>query len=116
MSESTSAASAYVGMTRARHDNIAHLVAETPEQAKTIWESACGRDRADLGVAHARLQAIDDIDRYGSNGPAKTRVQAVAAERRKAGRRKPDRRHVEPRRTEPLDPVHQSNPGPSIGF
>ncbi len=36
----TSAASAYVGMTRGRHHNIAHLVAETPEQARTIWEQA----------------------------------------------------------------------------
>ena len=63
MTESTSAASAYVGMTRGRHDNVAHLVAETPEHAQAIWDAAFSRDRADLGVAHARLQAIDDIDR-----------------------------------------------------
>ena len=77
MGETTSAASAYVGMTRGRHDNVAHLVADDPEQARAIWEQALGRDRADLGVAHARLQAIDDIDRYGPNGPAKVRTHAA---------------------------------------
>ena len=85
MSENTSAASAYVGMTRGRHDNVAHLVAETPEHAQVIWDAALSRDRADLGVAHARLQALDDIDRYGPNAPVQARAQAKAAARASSG-------------------------------
>ena len=61
----TGAAAAYVAMTRGRHGNTAHLVAETVEDARQQWIEVFGRDRADLGPAHARRQAIDAIDRYG---------------------------------------------------
>ena len=37
----------------------------TVEDARKQWVAAFGRDRADLGPAHARRQAIDSIDRYG---------------------------------------------------
>lgn len=63
--ETTGAAAAYVAMTRGRHDNVVHLVAETVEDARSQWVAVFGRDRADLGPAHARRQAIDAIDRYG---------------------------------------------------
>lgn len=63
--EHTTAASAYVGMTRGREDNVAHLVAEDLDQARAQWEEVFGRDRADLGPAHAAALAADDIDRYG---------------------------------------------------
>ena len=66
ISETTGAAAAYVAMTRGRHDNTAHLVAETVEQARAQWVEVFARDRADLGPAHAKQQAIDAIDRYGS--------------------------------------------------
>ena len=52
-------------MTRGRDGNTAHLVAETVEDARKQWIEVFGRDRADLGPAHARRQAIDAIDRYG---------------------------------------------------
>ncbi|WP_300404150.1 MobF family relaxase [Nocardioides sp.] len=106
----TTAASAYVGMTRGRHDNTAHVIAETPAQARTMWEGACSRERADLGVAHARLQALDDIDRYGPIGHPS--VKKVA-------------RQPETGRKRALDPAHDTVPsrspsssrsGPSIGF
>jgi len=52
--EHTGAASAYVGMTRGRERNVAHLVAESVEDARRQWVEVFGRDRADLGPAHAR--------------------------------------------------------------
>jgi exodeoxyribonuclease V alpha subunit len=117
MGESTSAASAYVGMTRGRHDNVAHLVAETSEQARAIWERACSRDRADLGVAHARLQAIDDIDRYGPIAPAQARAKAKAAEGVNHRRRETQRHEFEPWRAGHEEPKSRpSRPGPGIGF
>jgi len=66
--EHTGAASAYVAMTRGRHANTAHLVAESLEDAMRQWIDVFSRDRADLGPAHARRQAIDAIDRYGPDG------------------------------------------------
>ena len=110
LGQATTAASAYVGMTRGRHDNTAHLIAETPAQARTMWEGACSRERADLGVAHARLQALDDIDRYGPIGhPSVKKIP----------------RQPETERKRALDPAHDTSPdrsrsssrsGPSIGF
>lgn len=61
----TGAASAYVGMTRGSENNVAHLVAESVEDARNQWGAVFGRDRADLGPAHARGLAADAIDRYG---------------------------------------------------
>ena len=110
LGQGTTAASAYVGMTRGRHENTAHLIAETPAQARTMWEGACSRERADLGVAHARLQALDDIDHYGPIGhPSVKKIP----------------RQPETTRTLANDPAHDTSPdrtrsssrsGPSIGF
>lgn len=61
------AASAYVGMTRGRERNVAHLVAESVEDARKQWGVVFGRDRADLGPAHAANAAAEAIDRYGPN-------------------------------------------------
>jgi exodeoxyribonuclease V alpha subunit len=65
ISETTGAAAAYVGMTRGRHHNTAHLVAETTDDARAQWIDVFSRDRADLGPSHAAQTAADDIDRYG---------------------------------------------------
>ncbi len=64
--ETTGAAAAYVAMTRGRQTNVAHLVAESGEDARRQWVDVFSRDRADLGPAHARGQAIEAIDRYGA--------------------------------------------------
>jgi hypothetical protein len=72
--EHTGAASAYVAMTRGRESNTAHLVAENLEDARKQWTEVFSRDRADLGPAHARRQAIDAIERYG---PAATHRQGI---------------------------------------
>ncbi|MEQ7847450.1 MobF family relaxase [Nocardioides kribbensis] len=63
--ETTGPAAAYVAMTRGRQSNVAHLVADSVEDARKQWTDVFIRDRADLGPAHARGQAIDAIDRYG---------------------------------------------------
>ena len=71
LGEHTSAASAYVAMTRGRHDNIAHLVAEDEADARRQWEQVFARDRADLGPAAAAQQAAEDIERYGTQQPTR---------------------------------------------
>jgi len=67
LGKATGAASAYVAMTRGRHNNTAHLVADTPDDARTQWIETFSRDRADLGPAHAAETALEAIDRYGTH-------------------------------------------------
>ncbi len=79
LGETTGAASAYVAMTRGRHHNTAHLVAETIDDARAQWVGVFSRDRADLGPSHAAHRAADDIDRYGPNAtPRPATLQATA--------------------------------------
>ena len=59
------ASSAYVGMTRGRERNVAHLVAESVEDAQRQWIEVFGRDRADLGPANAARLAADAVERHG---------------------------------------------------
>ena len=59
-------------MTRGRDANTAHLVAESLDDARQQWVEVFSRDRADLGPAHARTRAIEDIDRYGPVAPPRT--------------------------------------------
>jgi hypothetical protein len=79
----TGAASAYVGMTRGRERNVAHLVAESVEDARRQWVEVFGRFRADLGPSHARGLAVEAIDRYGP-------MQARYTRRTSAPKRRPD--------------------------
>lgn len=67
--EHTGAASAYVGMTRGRERNVAHLVAGSVEDARNQWIAVFGRDRADLGPGVARVTAAEAVDRYGPTAP-----------------------------------------------
>ncbi|MDZ5661405.1 MobF family relaxase [Nocardioides sp. S-58] len=79
LGETTGAASAYVGMTRGRHHNVAHLVAESIDDARSQWVDVFSRDRADLGPRHAAQRAADDIDRYGPNERQTSAVLQAAA-------------------------------------
>ena len=86
--DGTGAAAAYVGMTRGRDRNTAHLVAETTGQARAQWVDVFGRDRADLGPAHATQTAARDIERYGPRAqpraaelPVRTPHSAIAGDR-----------------------------------
>lgn len=60
-----SASSTYVGMTRGRSSNTAHIVAGSLKDARTHWISTFSRDRADLGPTYAAWVAQRDLDRHG---------------------------------------------------
>jgi hypothetical protein len=79
--EHTGAAAAYVGMTRGRECNVAHLVAESVEDARKQWIDVFSRDRADLGPARAREAAAESIDRYGPVAPRYARRPAAGVPR-----------------------------------
>jgi hypothetical protein len=53
VTDDTTAASAYVAMTRGRQNNTAHLVADNVDDAREQWISVFSRNRADLGPSHA---------------------------------------------------------------
>ena len=75
--ETTGAAAAYVGMTRGRDDNVAHLVADSLDDARRQWVDVFSRDRADLGPGHAAEAAAEDMERYGAQAPPRPpRLQA----------------------------------------
>ena len=100
LGESTGAASAYVAMTRGRHHNTAHLVADTTDDARAQWIGAFARDGADLGPAHARETALETIDRYGPLAPTLDPFDPPAPT---------DRRRQPP-------PVPAGTPGPAPGI
>ena len=56
LGETTGAAAAYVGMTRGRETNTAHLVADSLDEARAQWIETFSRSRADLETGHARHQ------------------------------------------------------------
>src|SRR4051795_7469332 len=67
--EHTGAASAYVGMTRGRAANTAHLIAEDLAEAREQWITVFGRDRADLGPGHAAQLAAAEAAHYVAPRP-----------------------------------------------
>ena len=67
--EHTGAAAAYVGMTRGRTTNTAHLVAADLADARQQWTAVFARDRADLGPAHAAGLAAREAARYAQPRP-----------------------------------------------
>jgi hypothetical protein len=67
--EHTGAASAYVGMTRGRRANTAHLIADNLTEARDQWIAVFARDRADLGPAHAAALAAREAARYAATRP-----------------------------------------------
>ncbi|WP_448623992.1 MobF family relaxase [Geodermatophilus sp. URMC 64] len=67
--EHTGAASAYVGMTRGRTANTAHLVAADLAEAREQWIAVFGRDRADLGPGHAAELAAREAARHATARP-----------------------------------------------
>lgn len=71
LSEATSAAGVYVGMTRGRQQNRLHVVAEDMADARAQFVEAMERDRADRGLDHATAQAIDAVQGFVSDGPVR---------------------------------------------
>lgn len=64
ITDSVDSASMYVGMTRGRIRNDAHLVADSVTAAREQWINAAERDRADLGLEHARAQVLKEAAGY----------------------------------------------------
>ena len=79
LGEHTTGSAAYVGMTRGRENNVAHLVAEDVDQAREIWDAVFGRDRADLGPAHAALRVAEEVDRYAPHRPLAAALSELRA-------------------------------------
>jgi exodeoxyribonuclease V alpha subunit len=108
--EGTGAAAAYVGMTRGRHHNTAHLVADTLDDARAQWIDVFSRDRADLGPDYAAETAADDIDRYGPVAQQQPASGWVDLETRSH-----DSRPAEQRRPRPVVPTAAPDHGRDIG-
>ncbi|MGY0540800.1 MobF family relaxase [Nocardioides sp. YJ-D4] len=98
----TSASSAYVGMSRGRDHNIAHLVADSVDDARHQWVQFFSRDRADLGPAHAAQRAAEDLDRYGSLATRRVSRRGAASA-------------LEPRRPAYMLGLDRPSSGPSQG-
>jgi hypothetical protein len=79
LGEHTTGSAAYVGMTRGRETNIAHLVADDLDQARALWQSMFHRDPADLGPGHAALRAAGDLERYGPLRPLPAALGSLRA-------------------------------------
>lgn len=105
--ETTGAASAYVAMTRGRHSNVAHMVADSVEDAREQWAGVFSRNRADLGPGHAATRVDEDIERYGTRALAHSEsLQAAALTDGLAER---------PRRLEERQPLSTPPRGQGIG-
>lgn len=76
LSDALDAAGVYVAMTRGRHTNHLHVIAETVDDARTQFIEAMARDRADRGLDHATVQAVEEVRGLITDGPA----SIVAAE------------------------------------
>ncbi|TYR21050.1 AAA family ATPase [Corynebacterium urealyticum] len=76
LSEATSAAGIYVGMTRGRKNNRLHVIAENLADARGQFVTAMQRDPADRGLEHATAQAAEAVRGIVKNGP----IQRVNAE------------------------------------
>ena len=110
--ETTGAAAAYVGMTRGRDRNVAHLVADTLDEARSQWIEVFSRDRADLGPGHAAAA------RRGSHRPLRTTGTTETCAYRHgcpAGRSTPRTRPAATRRPDPRSKAG-AGPGVGIGF
>ncbi|WP_235531062.1 MULTISPECIES: MobF family relaxase [unclassified Nocardioides] len=109
--ETTGAAAAYVAMTRGRHSNTAHLVADSVDDARDQWVGVFSRDRADLGPGYAAIRVDEDVERYGiQTSRPETTLQAAALKRALAD-------GLAGRRPRPEDRQYMSPPpvGPGIG-
>jgi hypothetical protein len=78
LGEHTSAASAYVAMTRGRDHNVAHIVADDVDDARRQWDDVFGRDRADVGPAVAAQRACEEVERYGAQMPMRALDEVLA--------------------------------------
>src|SRR5690606_15986506 len=69
VSEETTAAQLYVGMTRGKTSNTAVVVAADDRGAAEVVGDAIMRDRNDLNDEQLRALVASDLDRAGANAP-----------------------------------------------
>ncbi|MEA5456822.1 MobF family relaxase [Sinomonas sp. JGH33] len=79
LTDQTSAAAVYVGMTRGRQENLLHVVAGDPADAREQFTAAMGRDRADRGLAVATDRAQEAVRSLVDDGPARRVRDEIAA-------------------------------------
>ncbi|WP_422936275.1 MobF family relaxase [Sinomonas sp. P47F7] len=79
LTDQTSAAAVYVGMTRGRQTNLLHVVAENLPDAREQFTAAMERDRADRGLAVATDRAAKAIRGLVHDGPARRVRDEIAA-------------------------------------
>ncbi len=77
LTDATSTAGVYVGMTRGREQNLLHVVAESQERAREQFVAAMERDRADRGLTDATERAAEAVRGLVDEGP----VRLVQTER-----------------------------------
>ncbi len=82
LTNATSAASVYVGMTRGRESNMLHIVAEHHADARAQFIEAMERDRADRGLTDATERATEAVRGLVDEGP----VRLVQTERARLAR------------------------------
>ncbi|WP_175986199.1 MobF family relaxase [Microbacterium tenebrionis] len=78
LSEATSAAGVYVGMTRGRQINQLHIVAEDLTNARAQFVEAMERDSADRGLDHATAQAVEAVQGLVADGPVRLVTDELA--------------------------------------
>ncbi len=86
LSEATSAAGVYVGMTRGRETNRLHIVAEDMADARAQFVDAMERDPADRGLDHATQQAAEAVRGLTADGPVRLVTNDLARLDREAER------------------------------
>ncbi|MDR1635587.1 MAG: AAA family ATPase [Bifidobacteriaceae bacterium] len=93
LTEATSAAGAYVGMTRGRDANRLHIVAVDMADARAQFIKAMARDLADRGLDHTAEQAAEAVRGLTAHGTVKlvtgelARLTAEAEQAEKRARR-----------------------------
>jgi hypothetical protein len=79
---STDHAAAYVGMTRGKETNTAHIVAANMDDAREQWVEAADRNRSDLGLDKAAREARRDVDLYADEPVGRPHRDLTAEELR----------------------------------
>ena len=78
LTDPTSAAGVYVGMTRGRETNRLHVVADVLADAKAQFVEAMARDLADRGLDHTAQQAAEAVRGLIADGPVKLVTEQLA--------------------------------------
>ena len=79
LTDATSAAGVYVGMTRGRESNVLHVVAGNQADARSQFIEAMERDRADRGLADATRRAVEEVAGLTEHGPVRFVNDEIAA-------------------------------------